>query len=92
MSIHALHQYCILDLETAPDDTALPYLRPVKADGRLTDEAKIAADLARLRLSVRGEWFSGPFLLDLADRIEKHVAGLDDALTPRPTPPQEQRP
>ena len=49
MSVHALHQYCLLDLETAPDPTATPFLRPVKADGRLKDEAKIAADLAEKR-------------------------------------------
>jgi predicted PolB exonuclease-like 3'-5' exonuclease len=39
-------RYCITDIETVADLTAVPYLDAVKPDARLKDPAKIEADIA----------------------------------------------
>jgi predicted PolB exonuclease-like 3'-5' exonuclease len=42
---HSDASWIVFDIESAPRSDATNYLKPVKADGRLTDEAKIAADI-----------------------------------------------
>ncbi len=43
---YAAYDPVVFDIETAPLDTAADFLEPAMPDGRLTDEKKIAADIA----------------------------------------------
>jgi hypothetical protein len=56
-----LAHWCVVDVETAPDATAEPWLRPVKPDGRLKDPDKIAADVAEKREAQRLEMALDPY-------------------------------
>ncbi len=44
-----LNRFCLLDLETIPALDCEQWLSPFEADRRLTDQAKIAADIAKKR-------------------------------------------